>query len=136
MRETALKNRHADLGARLVPFAGWTMPVQYASILDEVRTVRSAAGLFDLGHMGRVRIRGSQAEDFLQRLQTNDAAKIAAGRIRYAMILDDDGLTQDDVLVYRDPEGDSFFLVINAGNSEREREQWHNHGIVPIAKKL
>jgi len=120
MRETALKNRHADLGARLVPFAGWTMPVQYASILDEVRTVRSAAGLFDLGHMGRVRIRGSQAEDFLQRLQTNDAAKIAAGRIRYAMILDDDGLTQDDVLVYRDPEGDSFFLVINAGNSERD----------------
>ncbi|MEC7583604.1 MAG: glycine cleavage system aminomethyltransferase GcvT [Planctomycetota bacterium] len=125
MRETALKNRHAELGARLVPFAGWAMPVQYEPILDEVRTVRTTAGLFDLGHMGRVRIRGPQAEDFLQRLQTNDAAKIAPGRIRYAMILDNDGLTQDDVLVYRDPEDDSFFLVINAGNSERDLNIMH-----------
>jgi aminomethyltransferase len=120
MRETALKDRHAALGARLVPFAGWTMPVQYRGILDEVRAVRTAAGLFDLGHMGRVQIRGRQAEAFLQRLQTNDVTQIPPGRIRYALILDDQGLTRDDILVYREPGGDGFFLVINAGNAERD----------------
>jgi len=120
MRETALKDVHAGLGARLVPFGGWNMPVQYRPILDEARQVRSKAGLFDLGHMGRVRVRGKQAEAFLQRLQTNDAAQIQAGRIRYAMILDDQGRTQDDILVYREPEGTGFFVVVNAGNTARD----------------
>lgn len=120
MQATALESIHKDLGARLVPFAGWHMPVQYKGILDEARIVRSKAGLFDLGHMGRVKISGPQATDFLQRLQTNDAAKIAPGRIRYAMILNADGLTQDDILVYRNPQDDGFFLVINAGNTVRD----------------
>ncbi|MGE3174291.1 MAG: glycine cleavage system aminomethyltransferase GcvT [Planctomycetota bacterium] len=120
MRETALKEVHASLGARLVPFAGWTMPVQYEGILDEARTVRSRAGLFDLGHMGRVRVRGPQAVEYLQRLQTNDAGTMTPGRIRYALILDDQGRTQDDILLYREPGGDGWFVVINAGNSERD----------------
>jgi aminomethyltransferase len=120
MRETALKDVHAALGARLVPFAGWTMPVQYRGILDEARTVRTAAGLFDLGHMGRVRIRGRQAIEFLQRLQTNDVTQIQPGRIRYALILNEQGLTQDDILVYRNPKDDGFFLVVNAGNADRD----------------
>lgn len=120
MRETALKNQHIALGARMVPFAGWTMPVQYAGILEEVRMVRSAAGLFDLGHMGRVRVRGSDAEAFLQKLQTNDAARIEPGRIRYALILDDQGMVQDDILLYREPDGGGFFMVVNAANSEKD----------------
>ena len=120
MRETALKSAHVALGARLVPFAGWNMPVQYGPILDEARTVRTKAGLFDLGHMGRVRIRGRDAEAMLQRLQTNDVSQIQPGRIRYAMILDEQGRTQDDILVYRNPGNDGFFLVINAGNAERD----------------
>jgi len=120
MRETALKDVHAGLGARLVPFGGWNMPVQYRPILDEARQVRGKAGLFDLGHMGRVRVRGKGAEAFLQRLQTNDAAQIQPGRIRYAMILDDQGRTQDDILVYREPDGQGFFIVVNAGNSARD----------------
>ncbi len=120
MRQTSLRAVHAALGARLVPFAGWEMPVQYGPILDEVRTVRTKAGLFDLGHMGRVRIRGRDAEAFLQRLQTNDAREIKPGRIRYALILDEQGLTQDDILVYRNPKDDGFFLVINAGNCDRD----------------
>ncbi|MCA8976627.1 MAG: glycine cleavage system aminomethyltransferase GcvT, partial [Planctomycetes bacterium] len=120
MQATALESIHKDLGARLVPFAGWHMPVQYKGILEEARTVRSKAGLFDLGHMGRVRVHGPQAEAFLQRLQTNDVSKIPPGRIRYAMILDANGLTQDDILVYRNPKDDGFFLVINAGNTERD----------------
>ncbi len=120
MQSTALQSIHAAAGARMVPFAGWNMPVQYRGILDEARTVRSKAGLFDLGHMGRVAISGPQAEAFLNRLQTNDAAAIPPGRIRYAMILNDAGLTQDDILVYRNPKNDGFFLVVNAGNSARD----------------
>jgi aminomethyltransferase len=120
MHATALASIHVAHNARMVPFAGWNMPVQYRSILDEVRTVRTAAGLFDLGHMGRVVVRGPQAEAFLQRLQTNDAAAIPPGRIRYALILDEQGRTQDDILVYRNPRNDGFFVVINAGNTERD----------------
>ncbi len=123
MQTTALESAHVALGARMVPFAGWNMPVQYRGILDEARTVRERAGLFDLGHMGRVELRGPGAEAFLQRLQTNDAAAIQPGRIRYAMILDEDGLTQDDILVYRNPRDDGFFVVVNAGNHARDLER-------------
>ncbi|MBP8298799.1 MAG: glycine cleavage system aminomethyltransferase GcvT [Planctomycetes bacterium] len=122
MQKTALESIHIALGARMVPFGGWNMPVQYRAILDEARTVRTKAGLFDLGHMGRVKVRGPQAEAFLQKLQTNDAAAIPAGRIRYAMILNEQGLTQDDILVYRNPKNDGFFVVINAGNAQRDLE--------------
>jgi aminomethyltransferase len=120
MLSTALESIHQGLGARMVPFGGWNMPVQYRGILDEARTVRHKAGLFDLGHMGRVKVTGRQAEAFLQRLQTNDVAAIPPGRIRYAMILDERGLTQDDILVYRNPRNDGFFVVINAGNTARD----------------
>lgn len=120
MLRTALESIHQSLGARLVPFAGWNMPVQYRGILDEARTVRQKAGLFDLGHMGRVKVSGPAAEAFLQRLQTNDVAAIPPGRIRYSMILDERGLTQDDILVYRNPRNDGFFVVINAGNTARD----------------
>lgn len=122
MQRTALESVHMAAGARMVPFGGWNMPVQYRAILDEARTVRSKAGLFDLGHMGRVAVHGPQAEAFLQKLQTNDAAAIPPGRIRYAMILDDAGHTQDDILVYRNPRNDGFFIVVNAGNSARDLE--------------
>ncbi len=120
MQATNLESTHVALGARMVPFAGWNMPVQYRGILDEARTVRTKAGLFDLGHMGRVAVRGPQAEAFLQRLQTNDVAAIPPGRIRYAMILNEQGLTQDDILVYRNAKNDGFFVVINAGNAARD----------------
>jgi aminomethyltransferase len=120
MLETTLRPVHERLGARLVPFAGWTMPVHYAGILQEIEAVRRRAGLFDLGHMGRVEVRGGDATAFLQRVQTNDAATLAPGQIRYSMLLDDDGRTQDDILVYREPDGRGYFLVVNAGNSARD----------------
>lgn len=123
MQETVLLPEHERLGARLVPFAGWRMPVQYRGILEEARTVRTKAGLFDLGHMGRITVGGRDAEAFLQRLQTNDASKIGPGVIRYSLILDEQGITQDDILVYRDPEpGGGFFVVVNAGNTTRDLE--------------
>src|SRR5690606_26210492 len=111
MKVTALHSRHRELGARMVPFAGWEMPVQYTGILDEAAHVRAHAGLFDLGHMGRVRVTGPDAEAFLQRLQTNDAAQIPPGAIRYSMLLDAGGLIQDDILVYRQVDDRGFFLV-------------------------
>jgi len=125
MQATALESIHVALGARMVPFGGWNMPVQYRAILDEARTVRTKAGLFDLGHMGRVKVSGRQAEAFLQKVQTNDAASIAPGRIKYAMLLSEQGLTQDDILVYRNPQNssqpnDGFFVVVNAGNTDRD----------------
>jgi aminomethyltransferase len=121
MNETSLRQTHETLGARMVPFAGWTMPVQYTGILEEARLVRTRAGLFDLGHMGRVRIEGPQAEALLQAVQTNDAAKIPVGAIRYSMFLDDAGRTQDDILVYKNPEADgNYYLVVNAGNTARD----------------
>jgi aminomethyltransferase len=120
MRETVLRPVHEERGARMVPFAGWKMPVEYRGILEEARAVRNAAGLFDLGHMGRVEVRGPDTIPFLQKLQTNDASKIAPGKIRYAMILDESGRTQDDILVYHRPDGAGFFVVINAGNADRD----------------
>ena len=120
MRETVLRPVHEERGARMVPFAGWKMPVEYRGILEEARAVRNAAGLFDLGHMGRVEVRGPDTIPFLQKLQTNDASKIAPGKIRYAMILDESGRTQDDILVYHRPDGACFFVVINAGNADRD----------------
>lgn len=125
MKSTPLDSVHVALGARMVPFGGWSMPVLYSGILEEARAVRQHAGLFDLCHMGRVFVRGRDAEAFLQLLQTNDASKIGPGRIRYAMILDEEGRTLDDILVYREPTGDGFLVVVNAGNSERDLKVMH-----------
>src|SRR5262245_60791908 len=80
LRRTPLYECHREAGARMVPFAGWEMPVQYAGVIDEHRAVRTAAGLFDVSHMGEVRLRGAGAEALLQRLTPNDVAKLAPGR--------------------------------------------------------
>ncbi|MDP6930363.1 MAG: glycine cleavage system aminomethyltransferase GcvT [Planctomycetota bacterium] len=120
MKNTALHAAQISAGGHMAPFAGWEMPVHFGGILDEVSLVRTKAGLFDLGHMGRVRVEGVDATDFLQRLQTNDASKLVPGGIRYSLILDDGGMILDDILIYRDPDDDGFFLVINASNTQRD----------------
>ncbi|MFQ5507091.1 MAG: glycine cleavage system aminomethyltransferase GcvT [Planctomycetota bacterium] len=125
---TPLRQCHLGLGARLVSFAGWEMPLQYSSILEEARRVRARGGLFDLCHMGRVRVTGKEAETLLQRVVTNDVAKIKPGAIRYAMITREDGGVLDDVLVYRDPEiENSFFVVVNAANRTRDLDWMRSH---------
>jgi aminomethyltransferase len=128
MRETPLKEQHEKAGARMVPFGGWNMPVQYRSILEEARHVRAKVGLFDLCHMGRFRVEGAEAEALLQRVITNDVTKIPSGAIRYACLTKEDGCVLDDVLVYRDPakEGE-FFVVVNASNRERDLEWMQKH---------
>lgn len=131
MRETPLKEQHEKAGARMVPFGGWNMPVQYRSILDEARHVRGKVGLFDLCHMGRFVVEGPQSEDLLQKLVTNDVTKIPAGAIRYACLTKEDGGVLDDVLVYREPEAQdgywNFFVVVNASNRARDLEWMQHH---------
>jgi len=119
LRRTPLYPCHAELGAKLVDFAGWEMPVQYDGVIDEHRAVRTAAGMFDVSHMGEVRVRGAGAEAFLQRLTPNDVAKLVPGRAHYSGLLTDRGTYIDDVLVYR-LAADDFLVVVNASNADRD----------------
>lgn len=119
LKRTPLRDFHAAHGARLVDFAGWEMPVQYRSILEEHKVVRRTAGLFDVSHMGEVDVRGPQAEAFLNRLVTNDVSKLYPGRVLYTPMCYADGGVVDDLLVYmRAPE--DYFLCINAGNIAKD----------------
>ncbi|MFH1559820.1 MAG: glycine cleavage system aminomethyltransferase GcvT [Chloroflexota bacterium] len=117
LKRTALFQAHVSLGARLVPFAGWEMPIQYSGILAEARAVRSAAGIFDVSHMGRVEITGSKAAQFLHRLVTADVLDMPLGRVRYALICNESGGIIDDTIVYR-LEEKRFLLVPNASNAD------------------
>jgi aminomethyltransferase len=114
-----LHDFHVAKGARMVDFAGWEMPVQYRSILDEHKAVRASAGLFDVSHMGEVDVRGPDARSFLNRLVTNDVEKLFPSRALYTPVCHPQGGTVDDVLVYmRGPE--NYFLCVNAGNVDKD----------------
>jgi aminomethyltransferase len=117
LRRTALHDRHAELGARLIEFGGWEMPVQYSGILDEHRAVRSRAGLFDLSHMGELWISGPAAGEGLAYALVSDPPRLAVGRAHYSMIAAPNGGITDDLIVYRvAPE--RFLVVPNASNAE------------------
>src|SRR5580658_4824391 len=121
LKRTPLRDFHVAHGARLVDFAGWEMPVQYRSILEEHKAVRRAAGLFDVSHMGEVEIEGPGAAAFLHALVTNNVGKMYPGRVLYSPMCHPDGGVIDDLLVYmRGPE--DFFLCINAGNIPTDLE--------------
>jgi aminomethyltransferase len=120
LRETALRSRHEELGARLIPFAGWLMPVQYSGIVDEHRTVRSAAGLFDLGHMGQVRVTGADALPYLQLITTNDVSSLGPGDAQYSLLPNEQGGVIDDIIVYRLPDEPGFLVVVNAANHGKD----------------
>lgn len=117
MLKTPLNSWHHANRGRMVDFAGWEMPVQYSSIVDEHNKVRTAAGLFDISHMGRLEFRGTGAEALLNSVLTNDTARLKVGDIRYSLVCRADGGILDDVLVYRLP--DRWFLVVNASNREK-----------------
>ena len=112
---TALYDAHVGLGARMVPFGGWDMPVQYAGILSEVAAVRTAAGLFDVSHMGRLYISGPEATAFLESVLTASVGSLRVGRARYCFICNDSGGVIDDTIFYR-LEEDRYLLIPNAGN--------------------
>lgn len=115
---TPLHATHGQLGARMMPFAGWDMPVQYAGILAEHAAVRNAAGIFDISHMGRIFVHGLEAMDFLQNVTTNDVAVLDEHQAQYSLLCRPDGTTIDDILVYRLPE--HFLVVVNASNRDRD----------------
>ncbi|MEM7308040.1 MAG: glycine cleavage system aminomethyltransferase GcvT [Planctomycetota bacterium] len=126
MKTTSLHDTHVALGARMVEFGGWSMPVQYGSILDEVETVRTKAGLFDLGHMGRFEVQGKDAVALVDRVATNHCARIPVGAIRYGLLLNEDGYPIDDLLIYRDEVG--VYLVVNASNTDVDLAWIKKHG--------
>ncbi|MBX3031318.1 MAG: glycine cleavage system aminomethyltransferase GcvT [Chloroflexi bacterium] len=114
---TPLHDAHVALGARMVPFAGWEMPVQYTGIVDEHRQVRNSAGLFDLSHMGEVRVEGPGAGDALAYALVSDPRTLAVGRAQYSLICAEDGGILDDLIVYRVAD-ERFLVVPNASNRE------------------
>jgi aminomethyltransferase len=121
LRRTALNDRHAAAGARLVPFAGWEMPVQYEGVRQEHLAVRRHAGVFDVSHMGEVETSGPDAEAFLQRLLSNDVTRLAEGGAQYALLCREDGGVLDDLFTYRLPGAEPRFLTVtNASNHERD----------------
>jgi aminomethyltransferase len=115
LRRTPLFERHAALGARLVPFAGWEMPVQYAGIGEEHRAVRTRAGVFDVSHMGQLRLAGEGAHDYLQARLTNDLDRIGGGHAQYTLLTNEEGGIVDDLIAYRRGD-DDYLLVVNASN--------------------
>ena len=119
LKKTALHSSHVALGARMVPFGGWDMPVEYSGISAEHNAVRTAAGLFDVSHMGEVEIAGKSALEAVQHITSNDASKLQVGQIQYSGLTTPEGTFVDDLLVYR--FGPShYLLVINAGNIDKD----------------
>ena len=126
LRHTPLYAWHQQAGARLVPFAGWEMPVQFSGVVDEHTAVRSAAGLFDVSHMGEIEVVGGDALDFLQWMTPNNVARLQDGQAHYSALLREDGTFIDDLLVYRFGEK-KFMLVVNAANTARDLEWLTQH---------
>jgi glycine cleavage system T protein (aminomethyltransferase) len=120
MRRTPLYDRHAELGARMVPFAGYEMPIQYEGIVAEHRAVRNRAGLFDLSHMGEFFFKGRGAGVLLDRLVSSDIAGLAVGQARYGLLTNERGTIVDDVIVYRISDGE-YMMVVNAANIAKDR---------------
>src|SRR3954447_10645109 len=126
LRRTPLYERHEAAGARLVPFAGWEMPVQYEGIRQEHENVRTNAGLFDVSHMGEIETSGPQAERFLQRILSNDVTRIAEGGAQYSVLCKPDGGVLDDLFTYR-LGPDRFLTVTNASNHEKDLAWFRRH---------
>jgi len=118
LKRTPLYESHRRLGAKLVEFGGWEMPIQYTSIIEEHQTVRSSVGIFDVSHMGEIEITGPDALDLVQKLITNDASTLKDYQVLYSPMCYESGGTVDDLLVYKLP--DRFLLVVNAANTEKD----------------
>ena len=119
MKKTKLFNIHEKLGAKIVDFAGYKMPVQYSSIIAEHKAVRNSVGVFDVSHMGEIFIIGEKALDFVQEITVNDASKLTPGRVQYSAMCYKDGGIVDDLLVYKIND-EKFMLVVNASNIEKD----------------
>ncbi len=122
-KRTPLYNEHKKLGAKIIEFAEWEMPVSYSGIIEEHNAVRNSAGLFDISHMGIMTISGKGALELIQKLTTNDASKLADFKAQYSIVCNEGGGAVDDVLVYKLPE--EYMVIVNAANAEKDL-QWFN----------
>ncbi len=120
-KKTALFEVHKKLGAKIVEFAGFLMPIQYTSILEEHKRVRTTVGVFDVSHMGEIEIRGEKALDFVNYITINDASKLAVHQAQYTAMCNEKGGIIDDLICYR--FADHYLLVVNAANTEKDY-QW------------
>ncbi|KPK21664.1 MAG: hypothetical protein AMJ76_02070 [Dehalococcoidia bacterium SM23_28_1] len=134
LRRTALYEQHIALGGRMVPFAGWEMPVQYKGIVEEHHAVRQRVGLFDVSHMGRLELTGPDAASFLRGLVTYDIARLEVGKGHYALVCQEDGGILDDVYVFRLAD-ERFLMVVNSANADRigDRARQHLHSSLRAA---
>jgi aminomethyltransferase len=121
LRKTALNSAHRAAGAKMVPFGGWDMPVEYTGIIQEHLAVRTACGLFDVSHMGEIEIRGREALALVQWVTSNDAAKLVVGQAQYSGLLTDRGTFVDDIIVHKFSDT-HYFLCVNAANREKDFE--------------
>lgn len=122
LKKTCLYDSHVALGAKMSPFAGFMMPIQYSSITEEHNAVRNAVGMFDVSHMGEIFVSGPDAEKFVNHIFTNEIRGFEPGKVLYGMMLHPDGGVVDDLLVYREFEPDHFLLVVNAANIDKDYE--------------
>ncbi len=118
-KQVPLNDLHEKLGAKMVPFAGYNMPVRYSSDIEEHMTVRNGVGVFDVSHMGEFKVEGPQALDLIQRITSNDASKLMDGQAQYTCLPNEQGGIVDDLIVYRIKEND-YFIVVNASNIEKD----------------
>ena len=126
LKSSPLESAHVSLGARLVPFAGWNMPVQYTSIIDEHHAVRESVGIFDISHMGQFIVSGSSAESWLNGMLTNDLSQLEVGQGQYTLMLNPKGGVIDDLIAYRDGD-DRYFLVVNASMIDEDLAWLRQH---------
>ncbi|MBV6404850.1 MAG: glycine cleavage system aminomethyltransferase GcvT [Flavobacteriales bacterium] len=129
LKSTRLRHVHEALGAKMVPFAGFLMPVQYSGVNDEHLAVRNGVGLFDVSHMGEFLVRGDGALDLIQRVTSNDASKLTVGKVQYSCLPNTTGGIVDDLLVYRMQHADDhhYLLVVNAGNIRKDWDWINDH---------
>src|SRR4249919_1923083 len=120
MKNTPFTEKHIALGAKMAEFAGFNMPISYTGINDEHAAVRNNAGVFDVSHMGEFILKGPGALDLIQRITSNDAAKLSAGMAQYSCLPNSTGGIVDDLLVYCLEPGNSYMLVVNAGNIDKD----------------
>ena len=125
LKKTTLCEQHQKRDARMVPFAGWLMPVQYKGIVDEHKAVRNKAGLFDVSHMGEIRVKGKDALSFLQWTTTNDVSKLTPGKGQYSVIPNEKGMPIDDIIIYC-IEDNHYFICVNASNREKDFNWFQN----------
>src|SRR6266446_2356032 len=128
LRRTPLYEKHVEAGARLIPFAGWEMPVQYDGVIAEHKAVRTDAGMFDVSHMGEIEVEGPKAQELLQHVLSNDVSKLETGDAQYTLLPNEEGGVIDDLIVYR-LGGHRYLLIVNASKRGTDFEWLVGHEV-------